>query len=129
MLYLFLAGRILYGGFLLVSGIDHFRHAQVLTVHAGSKGVPAPHIGVMVSGLLIIIGGLSILLGLRPTVGVVCVTLFLVPTSLVIHNYWGDTNPGVKQANFTNFKKNIAILGAAWMFLLIPQPWPFSLNW
>jgi putative oxidoreductase len=127
--YLFLAGRILYGGFLLVSGIDHFRHAHVLTVHAGSKGVPAPQVGVIASGLLIIVGGLSILLGLRPAWGVLFVTLFLVPTSLVIHNYWADTNPGVKQANFTNFKKNIALLGAAWMFLLIPQPWPFSLNW
>ena len=127
--YLFLAGRILYGGFLLFSGIDHFRHAQVLTVHAGAKGVPAPHAMVIASGLLIIFGGLSILWGLRPTWGVLFITLFLVPTSLVIHNYWADTNPGVKQANFTNFKKNVALLGAAWMFLMIPQPWPFSLKW
>jgi len=29
----------------------------------------------------------------------------------------------------TNFKKNIALLGAAWMLLLIPQPWPLSLQW
>ena len=129
MTYLFLAGRVLYGGFLLVSGIDHFRQAQVLTVHAGAKGVPAPHTMVIASGLLIIFGGLSILLGLRPAWGVLLITLFLAPTSLVVHNYWADTNPGVKQANFTNFKKNIALLGAAWMFLLIPQPWPFSLRW
>lgn len=129
MQYVFLAGRILYGGFLLMSGIDHFRHAQVLTVHAGSKGVPVPQLGVLASGVLIMLGGLSILLGLRPTWGVVCVTLFLVPISLVIHNYWADTNPGVQQMNFINFKKNVALLGAAWMFVLIPQPWPFSVNW
>jgi len=129
MLYLFLAGRVLYGGFLLVSGIEHFRHAQVLTVHAGSKGIPAPYLGVIASGLLITFGGLSILLGLRPAWGVLCVTLFLLPTSLFIHNYWADTKPGVKEANFINFKKNVALLGAAWMFLLIPQPWPLSLTW
>ena len=29
----------------------------------------------------------------------------------------------------TNFKKNIALLGAAWMLLLIPEPWPFALGW
>jgi len=40
--YFFLAGRVLYGGSLLLSGIDHFRRAEILTVHAGSKGVPAP---------------------------------------------------------------------------------------
>ena len=127
--YLFLAGRILYGGVLLLSGIDHFRHAQVLTVHAGSKGIPAPQVGVIISGLLIICGGLSILLGLRPTWGIVCITLFLLPASLFIHNFWADTNPIVREANFINFKKNVALLGAAWMFLLIPQPWPFSLTW
>ena len=127
--YLFLAGRILFGGVLLFSGIEHFRHAPVLTVHAGSKGVPAPHTMVIASGILIIIGGLSILLGLRPTWGVLCVTLFLVPTSLVIHNFWADTNLAVKEANFTDFKKNVGLLGAAWMSLSIPQPWPFSLNW
>jgi putative oxidoreductase len=127
--YVFLAGRILYGGFLLVSGIDHFRHARVLTVYAGAKGVPAPQLGVIVSGLVIMFGGLSILLGLRPTWGVVFVTLFLVPTSLFIHNFWADTDLGTRQANFTNFKKNIALLGAAWMFLMIPQPWPLSVTW
>jgi uncharacterized membrane protein YphA (DoxX/SURF4 family) len=84
---------------------------------------------VIASGLLIINGGLSILLGLRPTWGVWCVTLFLVTTSLVIHNFWADTNLAVKEANFTDFKKNVGLLGAAWMSLSIPQPWPFSLNW
>jgi uncharacterized membrane protein YphA (DoxX/SURF4 family) len=127
--YLFLAGRILYGGFLVVSGIDHFRHARVLTVYAGSKGIPAPYVGVIVSGLLIFCGGLSILFGLRPTWGVLFVTLFLLPASLFIHNFWADTNPVVREANFINFKKNVALLGAAWMFLLIPEPWPFSLTW
>jgi putative oxidoreductase len=128
MLAFFLVGRILYGGFLVASGIDHFRYAQVLTVHAGTKGVPAPQIGVMLSGLLIIVGGLSLILGFRPVLGVVCVTLFLVPTTLVIHNYWGDSNAAVRQANLINFRKNVALLGAAWMFLMIPRPWPLSLH-
>jgi putative oxidoreductase len=127
--YLFLAGRILYGGVLVLSGIEHFRYAQVLTVHAGSKGIPAPRVGVIVSGLLIICGGLSILLGFRPTWGIVFVTLFLLPASLFIHNFWSDTDPVVRAANFINFKKNVALLGAAWMFLLVPQPWPLSLTW
>ena len=99
--YLILAGRILFGGVLLLSGLEHFRHAPVLTVHAGSKGVPAPHAMVLASGLLIIVGGLSILLGCRPTWGVACVTLFLVPTSLVIHNFWADTHlPGIARRSF-----------------------------
>ena len=127
--YLFLAGRVLYGGMLLISGAEHFRHTSILTVHAGSKGVPAPSASVLVSGVLVVLGALSILTGIHPTWGILSLTLFLVPTSLIIHNYWADTNPAAREANFTNFKKNAALLGAAWMFLLIPQPWPLSVEW
>jgi uncharacterized membrane protein YphA (DoxX/SURF4 family) len=127
--YLFLAGRILFGGILLFSGVEQLRRARVLTVHAGYKGVPAPHVMVIASGCLIIVGGLSILLGCRPTWGVMCVTLFLVPTSLIIHNFWADTNLAVREANFMDFMKNVGLLGAAWMSLGVPEPWPFSLNW
>ena len=127
--YFFLAGRVLYGGSLLLSGIDHFRRAEILTVHAGSKGVPAPRASVFVSGVLIVFGAMSILTGCRPAWGVLLLTLFLLPTSFVIHNFWADTNPAARQANFLNFTRNIALLGAAWMFLLIPEPWPLSIRW
>lgn len=127
--YLFLAGRVLYGGFFLLAGIDHFRHVGMMTPYAASKGIPAPRLGVLGSGLLLILGGLSILLGVRPAWGVLFLTLFLLPTSFLMHNYWAATDPSVRQMDQTNFKKNIALLGAAWMLLLIPQPWPLSLMW
>jgi putative oxidoreductase len=129
MQYLFLAGRILYGGFFLLAGIDHFRRVEMMTPYAGAKGIPAPRVGVLGSGTLIALGGLSILLGVRPGWGVLLLTVFLLPTSFLMHNYWAATDPSVRQMDAVNFKKNIALLGAAWMFLLIPQPWPLSLGW
>ena len=129
MSYLFLAGRVLYGGFFLLAGIDHFRHVSMMTPYAASKGIPAPRLGVLGSGSLIILGGLSVLLGVRPTWGVLCLTLFLLPTSFLMHNYWAASDPSARMMDVTNFKKNIALLGAAWIFLLIPQPWPWSLGW
>ena len=129
MQYLLLAGRVLYGGFFLLAGIDHFRHVSMMTPYAASKGIPAPRLGVLGSGSLIILGGLSVLLGARPTWGVLLLTVFLLPTSFLMHNYWAATDPSVRQLDMTNFKKNIALLGAAWMLLLIPQPWPLSLSW
>ena len=127
--YLFLAGRILYGWFFLLAGIDHFRRVEMMAPYAKSKGVPSPRAGVLGSGALIVLGGLSVLLGVRPVWGVLLLTVFLVPTTFLMHNYWADTDPSARQGNLTNFKKNIALLGAAWMFLLIPQPWPLSLGW
>ena len=129
MQYLFLAGRVLYGGFFLLAGIDHFRRVKMMTPYAASKGIPAPRLGVLGSGLLIVLGGLSVLLGVRPTWGVLLLTLFLLPTSFLMHDYWAATDPSVRQLDATNFKKNVALLGAAWMLLLVPQPWPLSLAW
>lgn len=123
----FLLGRLLYGGFFLLSGINHLRNVDRMAPYARSRGVPSPDLAVLGSGALIIAGGLSILLGVYPTVGVLLISLFLIPTTLLMHGFWSDKDPGARQGNLTHFKKNVALLGAAWMFLLIPQPWPWSL--
>lgn len=125
---LFVLGRILFGGFFVISGIRHFQHLPMMASFTGQKGMPAPKLAVIVSGLLILLGGLSILLGIRPTWGVLAVTLFMVPVTLIMHNYWADTDPFAKQMNQVNFLKNVGLLGGAWMLVMIPQPWPMSLG-
>ena len=125
----FLLGRVLFGGFFIVAGINHFQHLDMMAGFSGAKGVPAPKLLVSVSGLMIILGGVSILLGLRPFFGVVLVTLFLIPVTFWIHNYWNDKDPMTRINNKVNFQKNLALLGAAWMLLSIPRPWPLGLDW
>ncbi len=127
--YLFLVGRILYGGFFLLSGIDHFRKTDMMAPYAASKHVPSPKLAILGSGTLIVLGGLSMILGYKPEWGVVAISLFLIPVSFSMHNFWADTDPQMRQNNLTNFKKNIALLGAAWMILLIPEPWVLSVRW
>src|SRR5439155_925435 len=77
--YIFLAGRILYGGFFALAGLDHFRHVGFMMPYTASKGVPAPRLAVLGSGTLIILAGLSIMLGYHPTWAVVLLTVFLLP--------------------------------------------------
>lgn len=124
--YLFLLGRILYGGFFVLAGVNHFRHTAMMAGYAASKGIPVPRVAVLGSGLLLLLGGLSIALGFRPTWGVACLTVFLVPTTLSMHNFWADTDPSAQMNNLVHFQKNTALLGAAWMLLMLPQPWEFS---
>ena len=126
---LFVAGRILFGGFFVLSGIRHFQHLAMMAAFTGSKGFPAPKLAVIGSGLLIIAGGLSILLGVRPAWGVALISFFLIPVTFVMHQYWKHTDPMMRINDQVNFLKNVALLGAAWMLLMIPQPWPISLRW
>jgi glyoxylase-like metal-dependent hydrolase (beta-lactamase superfamily II)/uncharacterized membrane protein YphA (DoxX/SURF4 family) len=128
MTYLFLLGRVLYGGFFIVAGVNHFQHLDMLAGFAGFKGVPAPKAAVIVSGLLIVVGGLSVMLGFQPTLGVICIALFLIPVTFMVHTYWSDTDPNMKINNRVNFQKNVALLGAGLMALIVPQPWPLSVD-
>ena len=126
--YLFLLGRVLYGGFLLLNAYHHFTSVNAMAPYAASKGIPAAKAAILGSGVLLLLGGLSILFGIKPRLGILCVVLFLLPVTLTMHNYWADKDPQARQMNQIQFHKNVALLGAALMFLAIAEPWWLSLG-
>jgi len=46
----FLIGRLVFGGYFLYAGINHFKQRKPLAQQAGSKNVPMPEAAVTVSG-------------------------------------------------------------------------------
>src|SRR5947208_7165040 len=125
MVYAFLAGRILFAFFHLSSAFNHFKSLNSYAQYAASKKVPAPKLAIIGSGILLLVGGLSILLGCRPFIGIAALSLFYLGVTPVMHNFWA-AGPEQKQHELVNFMKNIALLGATLMFLAIPRPWPLS---
>lgn len=125
---LFLLGRILFGGYFLMSGFNHFAHVAMLSGYAQSKGVPAPKLAVIVTGLLLLLGGLSVLFGLYPTIGALALLLFLLPVTFMMHAYWKVQDPQMQMGERMNFMKNLALVGAALLLFAISQPWPVSVN-
>ena len=123
---LLLIGRIIFGGFFIYSGVQHFIGFGMMTQYAKMKGVPFPEIAQGTTGLMLLLGGLSIVFGIYPFVGIVLLVAFLVPVSLMIHNFWKLEDPQLRMADKTNFMKNMALLGAVLMLLTIPSPWPLS---
>ena len=124
----FLIGRVIAGGFFLMNGFNHFAQLSMLTGYAKSKGIPAPAIAVGGSGVLLFLGGLSLLLGYHPTVGVALLVIFLLGSSFGIHNFWTVQDQQAKIGEMTHFLKNMAILGLLLMTLAIPGPWLMSLD-
>jgi uncharacterized membrane protein YphA (DoxX/SURF4 family) len=124
---LFLIGRILFGGYFIYNGINHFANLKAVSGYAVSKGVRSPQTAVIIAGILLLIGGIAVLLGIYPTVGLISLVVFLVPVTLVMHAYWADADPNMKMANMVNFGKNIALLGAALVMFIVPHPWPLGI--
>jgi putative oxidoreductase len=120
---LFLLGRIFFGAFFVLGGLNHFQHLGMMSGFAASKGVPAAKAFVIFSGLLILVGGLSVIVGWHVRIGLACIVLFLVPVTFLMHNYWVETEMMPRINQRVNFQKNVALLGAALMMLAIPRPW------
>ncbi len=131
MTYLFLFARILYGGFFLMSGFNHLSKRQMYTQYAASKKVPAPMVAVLGTGALLTAGGLSILLGVYPQIGLWLIVAFLLGTTPLMHNFWSVSDPNQKAMEMIQFLKNIALLGATLMMIVftyfLALPWPFRM--
>ena len=126
--YVFLLGRILYGGFFVMGGLNHFQNLGMMSGFTASKGVPAAKAAVTVSGLLIFIGGLLVVFGWHVRIGLACIVLFLVPVTFLMHNFWVEKEMMPRINQMVNFQKNLALLGAALMMLMLAKPWPLSLT-
>jgi len=122
----FLIGRILFGGFFLQNGINHLKNHEQMTPYAGSKGVPNPDQAVLASGVLLTLGGASILLGIKPKIGAASVIAFLAVASGMMHDFWNAPDAGSKQGDLIHFSKNMALLGAALALAGVKEPWPAS---
>lgn len=57
---LFLLGRMIFGGFFLYNGANHFLSNTMFVQYTAAKGVPMPDIAVAVAGLLIVVGGFCV---------------------------------------------------------------------
>ncbi len=123
----FLIGRILFGGYFLYNGINHFRNHEPLSQYAGAKKVPAPKASVISSGVALTVGGASVVTGIQPKLGLAAIIGFLGVVSPVMHDFWRNEDPGQRMADVINFTKNLALVGASLALMEIEEPWPASL--
>lgn len=124
---LFLVGRLIAGSYYVMSGANHFTKWDMMTGYAKSKNVPLAKWAVLFSGLLLLLGGVSVLTGVYPQIGILCVAVFFLGVTFKMHNFWAVPEE-YKMAEKVNFMKNLALLGSALMWLAIATPWPFSLG-
>ena len=88
--------------------------------------MPLPSVAVIVTGLLLLVGGLMIVFGWKVRLGALLIAIFLLPTSFMMHNFWAV--PAEQQmGEMINFMKNMMLLGAALM-IMVPTHWPKALE-
>ncbi|MFF3323897.1 DoxX family protein [Streptomyces sp. NPDC002889] len=114
---LVLIGRILFALLFLSSGVAHLVQTKAMAGYAASRGLPAAVPAVLFSGLLLLAGGLSLVLGVWADLGALLLAVFCFPTAVLMHAFWKESDAQMRQIEQTMFLKDIALGGAALMLL------------
>jgi putative oxidoreductase len=111
--YILFVGRLFYSLIFLMTAMSHFSAATIN--YAAGKDIPAASFFVPFSGVIAIVGAISIMAGYKAKGGAWLIVIFLVPVTLKMHDFWNVTDPMQYQMQFASFMKNISLLGAALM--------------
>src|SRR5882757_543518 len=101
MKYVIFFGRIFFSLIFLMTAMSHFSAETI--AYAVTKNVPLPSFFVPFSGLIAIVGALSIMLGYKAKGGALFIILFLIPVTLKMHDFWNVTDPMQHMIQMSNF--------------------------
>ena len=114
-----IVGRVLFSLLFISSGVAHLTKLQAMTGYAQYKKVPAAKLSVIVTGLMLIIGGLYVALGIYADLGALLLTIFLLLSAFKMHDFWNVTDAQAKQSEMTIFMKNLALAGASLIIFVL----------
>lgn len=123
-----LVARILFGGVIAFTGLNHFLQAEQMTGYAQHKGLPAPKVSVLGSGAVLVLGGLAIVTGVFPVLGAIAIAVFLLVAGITMHDFWAVSEEE-QQTEMTQFLKNVALAGGALAIAVLGlSNWTYSLG-
>jgi putative oxidoreductase len=109
----FLIGRILLAiPFLLAVQIHLIKREQGVQ-YARMYNVPLAELGVPLTGVMAVLGAVSIVLGIWGDLGALLIAAFLLLITPFMHAFWREAEEMQKINQMVNFQKNFAMLGGA----------------
>lgn len=108
-----LIGRILFAALWIGAGFAHFKNLEAMTGYAKYKKLPAAKLGVLLSGLMFLVGGILILIGVYVDLGALLVAITVILAAVIFHQFWKETDANTKMLETMAFNKDMALGGAA----------------
>jgi putative oxidoreductase len=105
-----LLGRILISIVFILGGIGKITGFSMEEGMVAAKHLPMPAVALGIALVIELVGGLAVLLGLFTRLAAWILFLYLIPTTLVFHNFWAMQGMD-RIDNMIHFEKNLAIMG------------------
>ena len=112
---LILLGRIVFSYLFISSGVNHIMKRNDMAGYAAHKGVPQALVATLVSGAMILLGGVMVLLGIWADLGSLLIAIFCFSTAVLMHTFWKESEPQSKMMEMVQFTKDLALGGASLM--------------
>jgi putative oxidoreductase len=110
---LLVIGRVLFALLFVGSAMGHLTKTEAMTQYAQYRKLPAAKAGVIVSGVVLALGALSVVLGVLGDLGALALAAFLIVAAFVFHAFWKESDPQAAATEQAQFMKNIALVGGA----------------
>jgi uncharacterized membrane protein YphA (DoxX/SURF4 family) len=124
----FIVGRLIFGGYWVFNGLNHFVNMSMMAEFARQRGVPFPaELSVAVTGLMMLLGGLTIILGVYTYIGMALIIVFLLSAMIFIHKFWEMSDPMARMMEMILFMRNAAYIGALLMLYTLGDTWSFNI--
>lgn len=124
--FVFLIGRVIYTLIFIIAGIDHLRDFNHTVEMTTKFRAPFPRLSAAVMSVFAVVGGLSVAFGFYAKIGALLLLIFLIPTTFMVHRFWGISDKQQRAMQRVHFNKNLSLLGVALMILYLGSG-PFSL--
>lgn len=103
-------GRFLLTTIFLAAAFNKITNFSGVQAYMASKGMPLTAFFLAGATVFLVVGGLSVILGYRARIGALMLIIFLIPTTLIFHNFWAAPAEQA-QTKMLNFTKNLGLLG------------------
>jgi len=121
-----LLGRILLALPFFFSGLNKIFAWKQTAGYMAAKGFPLVPLFLLGAIVLEIGGSLCLIFGFRAKLGAAALLIFLIPATLIFHNFWAFGG-AERQGQMINFMKNISLMGGL-LFVLAFGPGPLSFD-
>ncbi|MFB6361580.1 MAG: UbiA family prenyltransferase [Halobacteriales archaeon] len=128
----FLIGRMLFGLVLFFMAFNNLADLSNIADQIGAAGVPFPRVATIGASLPLLAAAVSIALGLYPTIGAGYLVVFMIATTVTVHNFLGIEDDTEQENQIFHFLKNLLILAAALVFLSVAlggADWAYGLGY
>ena len=129
--FLSLLARLMIVAIFLMSAVaGKIKNFNGTVERMAAEGVPSPTILLGGAIAFLLLGGLSIVLGLWGRVGALLLLIFLAAATYYFHDFWKlppDTPPERMQMEVISFLKNLALMGTM-LFLIANGTGPWSID-